>query len=566
MRRAAVFLTIAACAVCRCLHAGEMTYTISGAREFRVVDFNGVTRAEIPDGVTKISSGCFWACETLEEVVFPESLEEILGSAFWGCTNLKSVEIPDEVRLIYSFAFRECRKLESVRLPELLANIEEGTFMGCVSLREIELPVGLTNIEKHAFADCKSLCRVFVRSDVYFPMSPLSFTGCPSCREIIRYDDEITKLPWVEVPLDPTGGTLADCRLRTIRGHNYGILPEPQRKGYAFEGWWTDAEGGQEVFSTSKVKNDSTLYAHWRQLVTGDFDSGGAAKWSKDSDGIWRNEPIAPGESTWLRTTVEGSGKLAFEWRLSYRHPTHYTIDFLVDNDKTDTICFEEHWLSVTNVIDSPGLHTLEWLFSKAQVAGNECYALVRNISWTPHREGGALPYISAGSDDDAIAETVEGANFADTNVAAIIGGNAARYADFRAWASGVAGGAQAVVESRYAAAAYLLGAQELFEDEPRIVISDCEAAAETSGGGLAISASFLDGDAPHDVTAEKVTGLLEMTSDLRDWEGEAKLDFGVVCDSPGLDSAHSFRIIPSDPPANSVFLRIHPIGTTGTH
>lgn len=53
-------------------------------------------------------------------------------------------------------------------------------------------------------------------------------------------------------------------------GEAYGPLPEPDRNGYGFVGWFTQAEGGEEVTAQTKVSvmGDQTLYAHWGQLIT----------------------------------------------------------------------------------------------------------------------------------------------------------------------------------------------------------------------------------------------------------------------------------------------------------
>ena len=51
----------------------------------------------------------------------------------------------------------------------------------------------------------------------------------------------------------------------------YGTLPTPTRSGYAFEGWYTGAEGtGQQVTAGSVVMNpkDHSLYAKWTKNLT----------------------------------------------------------------------------------------------------------------------------------------------------------------------------------------------------------------------------------------------------------------------------------------------------------
>ena len=48
-------------------------------------------------------------------------------------------------------------------------------------------------------------------------------------------------------------------------GENYGALPEPEKAGYTFNGWFTEANGGEKIESITLVKipEDHTLYAHW---------------------------------------------------------------------------------------------------------------------------------------------------------------------------------------------------------------------------------------------------------------------------------------------------------------
>ena len=42
-----------------------------------------------------------------------------------------------------------------------------------------------------------------------------------------------------------------------------GSLPTPTRSGYAFDGWYTAANGGTKITDTTKVTANTTVYAHW---------------------------------------------------------------------------------------------------------------------------------------------------------------------------------------------------------------------------------------------------------------------------------------------------------------
>lgn len=42
-----------------------------------------------------------------------------------------------------------------------------------------------------------------------------------------------------------------------------GSLPTPTRSGYAFDGWYTAANGGTKITDSTKVTANTTIYAHW---------------------------------------------------------------------------------------------------------------------------------------------------------------------------------------------------------------------------------------------------------------------------------------------------------------
>ena len=69
-----------------------------------------------------------------------------------------------------------------------------------------------------------------------------------------------------KVTLDANGGAVTPTSVTTVNG---GILPEsipnPVREGYAFQGWYTAPDGGnQAIPGMSRFSADATLYAHWK--------------------------------------------------------------------------------------------------------------------------------------------------------------------------------------------------------------------------------------------------------------------------------------------------------------
>ena len=80
----------------------------------------------------------------------------------------------------------------------------------------------------------------------------------------------------VNVTYNGNGGTMyinettVSSTTRTLHykgtyGNTSGVLPAPSRAGYLFTGWFTDAEGGNEITLGTEVNitEKQTLYAHW---------------------------------------------------------------------------------------------------------------------------------------------------------------------------------------------------------------------------------------------------------------------------------------------------------------
>ena len=65
------------------------------------------------------------------------------------------------------------------------------------------------------------------------------------------------------VTFNANGGTVSETERLVEDGTKIGTLPLPTRTGYAFEGWYTSAEGGTEVTADTIITQDMHVYAHW---------------------------------------------------------------------------------------------------------------------------------------------------------------------------------------------------------------------------------------------------------------------------------------------------------------
>ena len=86
---------------------------------------------------------------------------------------------------------------------------------------------------------------------------------------------------------DPNGGDSATVSASVTPGQPYGAQPEAVRRGYAFVGWWTLPDGGEQILPETIVSDAQThtLYAHWqhRDAATLTLDPNGGRIKSKEA-------------------------------------------------------------------------------------------------------------------------------------------------------------------------------------------------------------------------------------------------------------------------------------------
>ena len=118
-----------------------------------------------------------------------------------------------------------------------------------------------------------------------------------------------------------------------------------------------------------------------------------------------------------------------------------------------------------------------------------------------------------------------------------------------------------------HAAAAFLLGAERLFVNEPTVEIGEVAIGNGTSGTGgtsgtensgtMTVTLTVKDGDRAVAVDAEKVAAMFEATGDLGDWTGAAKLTPTVTTSGTHASGKMTFVVSPTDGIAPRAFLRI---------
>lgn len=259
--------------------------------------------------VTKIATWAFNACNTLTEVTLPNTVDEIGYQAFFNCSNLTKVIIPEGVRKIGQAAFYGCSQLTSITIPSTITNmdtafsgntalshvtltngiskISSNAFKGCTGLTEIKVPISVNEICSDAFNGCTGLTSVTLEKNINI-INSNAFKDCTELNDV-KYNGY--KTDWEKVRVNNAGNDTLTSKVRylcditfdlnggTINGSGTmdkqtvysneklgtASVPTtpPQRTGYDFDGWYTQAEGGTKYTFTEAVSSNIILYAHW---------------------------------------------------------------------------------------------------------------------------------------------------------------------------------------------------------------------------------------------------------------------------------------------------------------
>lgn len=207
--------------------------------------YSADSRLVIPDeiegrAVVAIAANAFSDHSEIEELVLPASIERIGANAFADCVNLKSV------------TFVADTSVRAIVPQTALREIGDGAFSGCVNLETLDLPYGVEHIGARAFADTE-LTEFTVPNTVNY-IGGSAFDGCDGLQMIIVGDREEIPADWAENWKDGCNAAV-EFRLRVVFDYNGATagdtvaeqyvlfggefnFPVPERKGYAFDGWF----------------------------------------------------------------------------------------------------------------------------------------------------------------------------------------------------------------------------------------------------------------------------------------------------------------------------------------
>ncbi|RGC06412.1 hypothetical protein DW905_03880 [Faecalibacterium prausnitzii] len=264
----------------------DKNYTVTKIAMWAFNKCNSLTEVTIPNTVIEIDYQAFYYCPNLKKVTIHEGVKTIGQTAFIGCTQLTSITIPSTITDMDQ-AFSGNTALSHVTLTNGISNISNMAFKGCTGLTEIKVPISVEQICPGAFNGCTNLKSVLLEKNIKI-INVNAFKDCTNLSDV-KYNGY--KTDWDKVTVNTTGNDTLTSKVQYLCDINFDLnggtingsgtmdkqtvysnkklgtasVPTitPQRTGYDFDGWYTQAEGGTKYTFTEAVSSNIILYAHW---------------------------------------------------------------------------------------------------------------------------------------------------------------------------------------------------------------------------------------------------------------------------------------------------------------
>ena len=404
---------------------GDYRITAIGNNAFR--DRTGLIGAlAIPDSVVSIGTYAFYECGGLTSVIIGDSVVNIDRSAFDHCHGLTSVIIGNSVASIGYGTFGECYYLTSVIIPASLTSIGDVVFWYCTGLTNVVFEGGYPFVDATRIFAGANNATIYIRNDHAASWNPnvqngpvengnATWHGRP-----IRLAEGTVPVPQqVATPIiSPADGTVFDTANRritiscatdgaeirlttdgsepgastTLYTSSFNISATTTIKTRAFKPGMGDSE---LTVATIMRAGPAPALADALDVPEWTVTTGGDTPWSAQSDvshdgaDAARTGSIGFMESTWMQTTIEGEGTLAFWWRASCEDDPDYDdwdyLAFYADGMERARIDGDSGWQLVTVTL-SAGTHTLRWEYTKDDYDEDvhEDCGWVDQVVWTP--------------------------------------------------------------------------------------------------------------------------------------------------------------------------------------
>ncbi len=248
----------------------------------------GITSVKFPENVVTDNDtgfddsvtrrGDFVICSSafqtndLTEVKLPLGVFVVENNAFNGNANLKKVEFPETIFTIQNTSFFKCA-IEEVVFPE---KTDFGSSIGNMAfatnkIKTVKLPQNVLVVNKYAFLQNTGMEEITTgtaaekKGGVVYMYAENALPNEVAC--VNNGGSVVQKvIILAKVTFDANGGTTDTESMKTVEG-KLESLPAATRDGFKFLGWFTEAEGGEEVTTDTVFEDNATVYAHWEEMT-----------------------------------------------------------------------------------------------------------------------------------------------------------------------------------------------------------------------------------------------------------------------------------------------------------
>ena len=151
------------------------------------------------------------------------------------------------------------------------------------------------------------------------------------------------------------------------KGYPIGVLPTPERDGFAFAGWFTEAEGGTQVTVDMIVTGNLMLYAHWGDVVYTysyiDHGDGTLTLSKYDENDHWIGDGVTPAPVGDFALPGEIDGKTVVAIGRNYftgNKMTAISIPASVTNISAYALCHESGLTNIAIAADNPAYKSVD--------------------------------------------------------------------------------------------------------------------------------------------------------------------------------------------------------------
>ena len=137
---------------CTSLSKLSIPYSVHTIDSYAFYNCSSLRSVSMPSRLKKLGRNVFTNCVSLTSLSLPDSLETIDQKAFAG-SSLTEIVIPAKVTKLPTGAFQGCRSLNDVTLKGNVTEIGKDCFESCGKLKKLSLPGSVKSIGESAFAD-----------------------------------------------------------------------------------------------------------------------------------------------------------------------------------------------------------------------------------------------------------------------------------------------------------------------------------------------------------------------------------------------------------------------------